>query len=92
MLGRVTDFVSSPRGKWITLLVWIVLAGVLISQLPRLAEVTENEQALFLPEDAESTRAFELERERFPSADGTAHADRRPRTRRTERADVRGRR
>ena len=68
MLGRVTDFVSSPRGKWITLLVWVVLAGVLISQLPRLDEVTENEQALFLPEDAEATRAFELERERFPSA------------------------
>ena len=70
MLGLVTDFVSSPRGKWITLLAWIVLAGVLISQLPRLAEVTENEQALFLPGDAESTRAFELSRERFP-ADGT---------------------
>ena len=70
MLGGVTDFVSSPRGKWITLLVWILLAGTLISQLPRLAEVTENEQALFLPGDAESTRAFELARERFP-ADGT---------------------
>ena len=70
MLGLVTDFVSSPRGKWITLLVWVVLAGTLISQLPRLADVTENEQALFLPGDAESTRAFELARERFP-ADGT---------------------
>ncbi len=70
MLGLVTDFVSSPRGKWVTLLAWVVLAGMLISQLPRLAEVTENEQALFLPGDAESTRAFELARERFP-ADGT---------------------
>ncbi len=70
MLGGVTDFVSSPRGKWITLLAWILLAGTLISQLPRLADVTENEQALFLPGDAESTRAFELGRERFP-ADGT---------------------
>ena len=70
MLGLVTDFVSSPHGKWITLLAWVVLAGILISQLPRLAEVTENEQALFLPGDAESTRAFELSRERFP-ADGT---------------------
>ena len=70
MLGLVTDFVSSPRGKWITLLAWVVLAATLISQLPRLAEVTENEQALFLPGDAESTRAFELSRERFP-AEGT---------------------
>ena len=68
MLGRVTDFVSSPRGKWITLLVWILVAGALISQLPGLDEVTENESALFLPSDAESTRAFDLARERFPAA------------------------
>ncbi len=68
MLGHVTDFASSRRGKWVTLVVWIVLAGALISLLPRLDEVTENETALFLPEDAEATRAFELARERFPSA------------------------
>ncbi len=68
MLGRVTDFASSARGKWVTLLVWILLAGALISLLPRLDEVTENESALFLPEDAEATRAFDLARERFPSA------------------------
>ena len=68
MLGRVTDFVSSRRGKWVTLAAWIVLAGALISLLPRLDEVTENEAALFLPSDAEATRAFELARERFPSA------------------------
>ena len=68
MLGSLTDFASSRRGKWVTLLVWILLAGTLISQLPRLDEVTENESALFLPEDAEATRAFDLARERFPSA------------------------
>ncbi len=67
MLGVVAGFVSSPRGKWITLLLWVVLAAMLIAQLPRLDEVTENEQALFLPGDAESTRAFELARERFPA-------------------------
>ncbi len=68
MLGRLTDFVSSPRGKWVTLAAWLVLAGALISLLPRLDEVTENESALFLPEDAEATRAFDLARERFPAA------------------------
>ena len=67
MLSPLTDFVSSPRGKWATIALWVVVAGVLISQLPRLDEVTENEAALFLPSDAESTRAFELARERFPS-------------------------
>ena len=68
MLGRITDFASSPRGKWVTLLVWLVVAGLLISQLPRLSDVRENEAALFLPADAESTRAYEFARERFPSA------------------------
>ena len=68
MLGRITDFASSPRGKWATLLAWLVLAGLLLSQLPRLSEVRENEAALFLPADAESTRAYELAQERFPSA------------------------
>ncbi len=68
MLGRLTDFASSPRGKWVTLVVWLVVAGLLISQLPRLNDVRENEAALFLPGDAESTRAYELARERFPSA------------------------
>ena len=59
---------SSPRGKWVTLSVWIVAAGLLISQLPGLGEATENEQALFLPRDAEATKAFEFARDRFPSA------------------------
>ena len=68
MLGHLTDFVSSPRGKWVTLAVWVVAAGLLISQLPGLGEATENEQALFLPRDAEATKAFEFARDRFPSA------------------------
>lgn len=68
MLGRLTDFVSSPRGKWVTVVVWIIAAGLLISQLPRLSDATENEAALFLPKEAESTLAYELARERFPSA------------------------
>ena len=66
-MGAVTDFVSSARGKWITLVLWIVAAGILISQLPQLSDVSENEAALFLPADAESTRAVELASERFPS-------------------------
>ena len=67
MFGRLTDFVSSPRGKWITLVTWLVVAGLLITQLPRLHEAMENEQAHFLPRDAEATRAYEFAREHFPS-------------------------
>ena len=71
MIGLLTDFVSSPRGKWITLLIWLAASVALISQLPQLDDVRENEEALFLPADAESTRAFDLARERF-SGEGTA--------------------
>ena len=67
MLGALTDFVSSPRGKWVTLAVWVLAAGALLSQLPRLDEVRENEEALFLPGDAESTLAYELARDEFPA-------------------------
>ena len=66
-MGILADFVSSPRGKWITLLLWIVAGGLLISQLPQLNDLTENEASLFLPADAESTRAAALASERFPS-------------------------
>ena len=68
MIGAITDFVSDRRGKWITFVVWLVAAGVLISQLPQLADVAENDRALFLPADAESTRAVEFQQERFPAS------------------------
>ena len=68
MLGLLTDFASSRRGKWVTLVIWVIAAGALISQLPRLDEAGENEQALFLPRDAEATRAYRLAQERFPAA------------------------
>ena len=45
----------------------MIVAGLLISQLPSLNEVRENDQTFFLPKDAEATRAYELARERFPS-------------------------
>ena len=66
----LTDFTCSKKGKWITLIIWLIGAGILISSLPRLDQVQENNQALFLPANAESTNAFELAQEKFPS-DGT---------------------
>ena len=67
MLAYLTDFASSRRGKWITLLAWVIVSGLLISQLPSLSQVRENDQAFFLPKDSEATRAYELARDRFPS-------------------------
>ena len=70
MINILTDFACSKKGKWITLVIWLISAGILISSLPRLDQVQENNQALFLPANAESTNAFELAQKKFPS-DGT---------------------
>ena len=68
LLNAITDFASSSRGKWIVLALWIVIAGAIIPVAPTLTEVTENDTLQFLPGDAESTRAAELVREKFPTA------------------------
>jgi len=47
VLGVLTDFPSSRRGKWIVILSWIVLGAVLLPLAPTLDEVTENEQSAF---------------------------------------------
>ena len=70
MINILTDFACSKKGKWITLVIWLIGAGILISSLPRLDQVQENNQALFLPADAVSTNAFELAQEKF-ACDGT---------------------
>ncbi|MDQ3524946.1 MAG: MMPL family transporter [Chloroflexota bacterium] len=68
MLSWITDFSSSPRGKWIVIALWAVFAGVIIPLSPTLADVTDNSSANFLPEGAETTRVQELVEERFPSS------------------------
>ena len=67
MLNVLTDFASSPRGKWITLAVWLVLAGLIIPLSPTLSDISTNDTLQFLPQDAESTQAAELARERYAS-------------------------
>ncbi len=66
-MNTIASFVSSPKGKWITLVVWLLGAVVLVSQLPQLSDAIENEQTTFLPVNSESTQAFLFETERFPS-------------------------
>ena len=70
MLNRITDFSGSSRGKWIVVVLWLVIAGVSISLTPMLSDSTSNDSLLFLPESAESKRAAEMVREKF-SSDGT---------------------
>ncbi len=67
MLNRITDFSSSPRGKWIVIVAWVLLAGVLIPLAPALSDVTTNDSTNFLPDEAESTDVATLVEERFPA-------------------------
>ena len=67
MINRVTDFSSSPKGKWIVIAVWVLVAAVVIPLSPMLSDVTNNDSSSFLPDGAESTEVQALVEERFPA-------------------------
>jgi len=66
---NVYSFSASPKGKWITVILWIVLGGLAIALAPKL--IDETNPVNFLPDNADSTTAYELVLEKFP-AEGTA--------------------
>ena len=70
-MTALASFVTGRRTKWIVIGLWI-LAVVALSPLgAKLADVTNDETASFLPSDAESTRVQELLKERFPGGETT---------------------
>jgi len=68
MIRTLTSWSASPRGKWIVLLVWLVAAGLISPLTPTLSDISENDPLSFLPDNAESTRAARLARERYAVA------------------------
>jgi putative drug exporter of the RND superfamily len=52
--------VTGPRGRWVTIGVWVVLAIAGIFARAHLGEVTAAGQASFLPSHAESTRVVDV--------------------------------
>ena len=70
-MSALASFVSGRRTKWVVLAIWIVAAFAMGSVGSKLADVTTNETASFLPEDAESTEVQELLKERFPGGETT---------------------
>lgn len=54
---RVTAAVTSPRGRWLVVVVWAIAAAGCVVLHSRLGEVTAAGQSSFLPADSESTRA-----------------------------------
>jgi putative drug exporter of the RND superfamily len=70
-VSAVASFVSGRRTKWVVLAIWLVAAFAMGSVGSKLADVTTDETASFLPDDAESTEVQELLKERFPGGETT---------------------
>lgn len=60
------------RRPWLVIVSWVVLAIAIIAASPKLADVTNSDQASFLPDTAESARAAALARTAFPNGQGAS--------------------
>lgn len=67
-MDKLIAITTSPRGKWAVVALWIFLGGLVIGLAPPL--VDETNPVNFLPDAADSTKAYELVLEKFP-AEGT---------------------
>jgi putative drug exporter of the RND superfamily len=70
-MSALASFVSGRRTKWVVVLLWLVGALVMGTVGSKLADVTTDETASFLPAEAESTEVQELLKERFPGGETT---------------------
>lgn len=59
MPRTLVSLVSGRRGKWVVLAVWAVLLVPALMLAGRLGDVEQNDNAAWLPGDAESTRVVE---------------------------------
>jgi uncharacterized membrane protein YdfJ with MMPL/SSD domain len=62
---------AAPRGKFLVLVAWLLLAGLLSTQAARLPRLYDQRAATRLPTGSDSQRALDLERTAFPDATGT---------------------
>jgi RND superfamily putative drug exporter len=70
-VSALASFVSGRRTKWAVIVLWIVAVAALSPLGAKLADVTSDETASFLPDEAESTEVQELLKERFPGGETT---------------------
>jgi RND superfamily putative drug exporter len=68
-MSALAAFVSGRRTKWVVIALWLVAVVALAPLGAKLADVTRDETASFLPPEAESTRVQELLRDRFPGGE-----------------------
>lgn len=71
MLHSLTDAASSRRGKYVTVIVWLLLAGLFTVIAPKLADVYNNSVTQSIPSNANSQVAQRLLLKEFPSSLGT---------------------
>jgi RND superfamily putative drug exporter len=70
-MSALASFVSGRRTKWVVIGLWIVAVLALSPLGAKLADVTNDETASFLPEDAESTEVQEIFKDRFEGGETT---------------------
>jgi RND superfamily putative drug exporter len=64
-MSALATFVCGRRTKWIVIALWIVAVAVLSPLAAKVADVTSDETASFLPKDADSTKVQALLKDRF---------------------------
>jgi RND superfamily putative drug exporter len=68
-MSALASFVCGRRTKWVVIALWIVAVAALAPLASKVADVTNDETASFLPADADSTRVQELLKDRFPGGE-----------------------
>jgi putative drug exporter of the RND superfamily len=53
-------FITGKRGKWVVLVFWLVIAGVIAPFSGKLESAQKNETSSFLPGNAESTKVLDI--------------------------------
>ncbi|HVB21588.1 MAG TPA: MMPL family transporter [Ktedonobacteraceae bacterium] len=70
-LHAITDAASSRRGKFVTMIVWLIVAIVLVVVAPKLSSIYNNTVTQSIPADANSQQAQQMLLKEFPSSRGT---------------------
>ena len=69
-LIHLVEAVSSRKGRWVTLAIWVILVGVLSSVFPNVNKVLDN-GAANLPKNVMSEQAIQVAKEQYPNDTGT---------------------
>ena len=71
VLHAITDASSSRRGKFVTMIAWLIIAGVLMVIAPSLSSIYNNSNTQDLPTNAQSQVAQRVLLQEFPHSHGT---------------------